>query len=190
MRSNHDGFDIGINRLFSFDDIVRHYGGPVAFWDAIRHLLPVLCIQDGAPIYLESAVDDCLKVIGLQLQSAVPCGPLPNIQLPGRQAAINEPTFVTVAEAQRRYLGGTRSRRWWYRLVETGRIPHHRVGDSILLKTEDIDHFIAESRKVDDNRPVAEASEAPSPVPPAPPVNPRPRHQPKGERSPFHFFPR
>jgi len=57
--------------------------------------------------------------------------------------------FVTVAEAQRRYLSGEKSRRWWYQMAKIGRIGHHRVGDSILFRTADIEKFIAESRKVE-----------------------------------------
>ena len=76
--------------------------------------------------------------------------------------------FVTVAEAQRRYLSGEKSRRWWYQMAKAGKITHHRVGDSILFRTADIEKFIAESRK-------AEHAEALRPEPaPAMPVVPPP----------------
>ena len=48
-----------------------------------------------------------------------------------------------MAEAQRRYLARERSKRWWYRLAETGRIAHHRVGDSIFFRPDDIEKFRA-----------------------------------------------
>jgi excisionase family DNA binding protein len=99
-----------------------------------------------------------------------------------------ENSFVTVAEAQRRYWAGERSKRWWYRMAETGKIAHHRVGDSILFRTDDIEEFIADSRK-------GEHVESPRPEPaPAIPVVPTPvKHQPQGkpgEEVGFRFFPR
>jgi len=103
-----------------------------------------------------------------------------------------QPEYVTVAEAQRRFLAGMRSRRWWYRLVETGKIAHHRVGDSILIRTKDIEDFIAKSRKEDrpDERHIEPASPPAIPMPFPPPVQPQPRSKPKEDPSRFRFFPR
>ena len=73
-------------------------------------------------------------------------------------------------------------------MAKAGKIAHHRVGDSILLCKDDIEKFIAESRK-------AELAEAPMPEPaPAIPVVPPPvkrqaRTKP-GEEIGFRFFPR
>lgn len=95
--------------------------------------------------------------------------------------------FVTVAEAQRRYLSGERSRRWWYRMASTGQIAHHRVGDSILFRTADIEKFIADSRR-------AEPADTPPDPAPLIPVQPAPKRRP-GEQPDengvgFRFFPR
>lgn len=52
--------------------------------------------------------------------------------------------FIRVVDAQQRYLGGTMSRRWWYRQIELGRLPHLRAGGAVLLRPADIQVFIQE----------------------------------------------
>lgn len=181
---------IEINRLFGFDDLVTKYGGPRSLWEKLRPRLPVFCTQDSVPVYLESEVDDFLKAVrdGIQLNS--PRLAVPEFGLPVEQSD-GKPEFVTVAQAQRRYLAGMRSRRWWYRMVETGKIAHHRVGDSIMFRTQDIEEFIAKSRKEQPEQ----GSIDPAPLPPLPipiptPVQSRPRNKPEDDPSRFRFFPR
>ncbi len=93
-----------------------------------------------------------------------------------------------MAEAQRRYLSGEKSRRWWYQMAKAGNIAHHRVGDSILFHTDDIEKFIAESRKAGD---VETPRTEPAPAIPVVPqsVKRQARRKP-GEEVGFKFFPR
>lgn len=136
---------IELNRLLTFEDIPSIYGGPMAVWERLRPHLPVFCTHDGEPIYLESVVDDFLKALadGLQTDGS---RVVPEPGSPTSRAA-GEPEYISVSEAQRRYLNGEMSRKWWYRIVQAGKIAHHRVGDSILLRTDDIESFIAASRQ-------------------------------------------
>ncbi|MSQ96903.1 MAG: DNA-binding protein [Gemmataceae bacterium] len=181
---------IQLNRLFSFDDLIAQYGGPRSLWEKLRPHLPVFCTQVGLPVYLESDVDEFLKAVrdGLQLNSAR--STVPEFGSLGDRTE-EEPDFVTVAETQRRFLAGTRSRRWWYRLIETGRIAHHRIGDSILLRTKDIEDFIAKSRQeLPEEREIEPAQPPAIPLPVPPPVKPRPRSKPEEDPLRFQFFPR
>jgi hypothetical protein len=50
--------------------------------------------------------------------------------------------FLRVSDARRNYFGGRMSLRWWYKQVESGRLPHFRAGGSVLLRTEDIEAFV------------------------------------------------
>jgi len=93
--------------------------------------------------------------------------------------------FVSVAEAQRRFLTGQMSRKWWYRMAHSGQIVHHRVGDTILFRSEDIERFIARSRRAEEFKPV-EAQPA-MPLPPAPEPSQRKR---RGEDGFFRIFPK
>lgn len=181
---------IELNRLFSFDDLVGNYGGPRPLWEKLRPHLPVFCTQDGVPVYLESEVDDFLKVVRDGIQVNSPRRAVPEFGLPVEQSN-GEPEFVTVAQAQRRFLAGMRSRRWWYRMVETGKIAHHRVGDSIMFRTKDIEEFISKSRKEQPeqgNSDPAPLHPIPTPIPT--PLQTRPRNKPEEDPSRFRFFPR
>ena len=113
-----------------------------------------------------------------------PGGAVTNI----KQAEITE-VFVTVAEAQRRYLAGKKSKRWWYQLAKAGKTAHHRVGDSFLFRTDDIEKFIAESRRAEAaDTPPDPAQPVPVPVPPAP--KRRSSIRPDDNGVGFKFFPR
>lgn len=61
------------------------------------------------------------------------------------QRPIGNDEFIRVVDVQRRYLGGTMSRRWWYRQIELGRLPHLRAGGAVLLRPADIEAFIREN---------------------------------------------
>jgi hypothetical protein len=66
-----------IDRLFTFDDLVAHYGGPRSLWEKWRGILPVLTVQDGIAIYLESKVDKFLKDVEQRLQTGSITKPMP-----------------------------------------------------------------------------------------------------------------
>ncbi len=177
---------IELNRLLTFDDIPSKYGGPMAVWERLRPHLPVFCTHDGEPIYLESVVDEFLKALadGLQTDGS---RVVPEPGTPTSHAA-DEPEYISVAEAQRRYLNGEMSRKWWYRIVQTGKIAHHRVGDSILLRTDDIEAFITASRH-EKNADVVEAAPIHS-EPVVIPAQVQPRKKPQVDPSFFRIFPR
>lgn len=171
-----------MNRFFTSTDLIAEYRLPKHIHDELFvEVVPVEKTDQGKPLYLESHVDAWLTA-----RYAVPpwrCGCGFHLTASHIKTVDNEKVFVSVTEAQRRYLAGERSKRWWYRMAETGKIAHHRVGDSILFRTEDIEKFIAESRKV-------EHAEAPKPsaipvVPP--PLKRQPRTKP-GDEAGFRFF--
>lgn len=177
-----------LNRLLSFEDIVANYGGPLSVWEKLRPGLPVFCTHDGEPIYLESVVDAFLMALADGLQTNGPRS-VPEFGSSGSSSEA-PPEYVSVADAQRRYLGGTKSVRWWYRRVELLQIAHHRVGESIVLRTEDIERFIAESRK---EQQAAQCDDVPSEAPLLPVVptaKNQPRRKPEEDPSRFRFFPR
>lgn len=175
-----------LNRLLTFEEIVAKYGGPVSVWEKLRPGIPVFCTHDGEPIYLESVVDAFLMALADGLQTNGPRA-VPEF---GSSASHTEGEqgYVSVAEAQRRYLGGKMSLRWWYRRVELQQIAHHRVGESILLHTEDIERFIVESRKDKDD--AQDEIVAPVVPPSLPPVKSNPRRKAEEDPSRFRFFPR
>lgn len=178
---------VELNRLLTFDDLVARYGGPRPLWEKLRPGLPVFTVHDGVAFYLESQVDAHLKAVaeGVRLSSSV----TPARLEAGAVRGSRESEYLTVAEAQRRYLAGAKSPRWWYRMVETGRIAHHRVGGSTFLRPADILKFIENSRTED--RHDDPASDPPSPAPPVPaPSPPRPRRNRGEDHSRFQFFPR
>ncbi|HEX4144549.1 MAG TPA: helix-turn-helix domain-containing protein [Pirellulales bacterium] len=180
---------IQLNRLFAFDDLVAKYGGPRSLWEKLQPSLPVFCTIDGSRLYLETEIDEFLKTARdrLQLNSIGNTTPSLGSVVPEE----GKPEFVSVAEAQRRYLGGMRSRRWWYRMAETGKIAHHRVGESILFRAEDIENFIAKSRNERADTRDVQPLPAPSiPVPAPTPVRPPLRRKPDDTASSFRFFPR
>lgn len=178
---------IELNRLLTFEDIVAKYGGPAPVWEKLRPGLPLFCTHDGVPIYLEAVVDEFLNALAAGLQVDTTRRAVPEFGSSATHAA-HEPEYISVAETQRRYLNGEMSRKWWYRIVRAGKIAHHRVGDSILLRTDDIEAFIAESRqerKPDDLEP--------APITPEPvvvPVQVQPRKKPQVDPSFFRIFPR
>lgn len=51
--------------------------------------------------------------------------------------------LIRVSEAKKRYFGGTMSLRWWYRQVETGRLPHRRAGNAVRLEVAAVEAFVA-----------------------------------------------
>ncbi|MFO0847976.1 MAG: helix-turn-helix domain-containing protein [Gemmataceae bacterium] len=111
-------------------------------------------------------MDEFLNSLAAGLQIDKPRCAVPEFGSPLPAA---EPEYISVAEAQRRYLNGGMSRKWWYRIASAGKIAHHKVGDSILLRTDAIEALIAASRqerKPDDVKP--------SPVTPEPAVVPTP----------------
>lgn len=178
---------VELNRLLTFDDLVAHYGGPRPLWEKLRPGLPVFTAHDGVPVYLESQVDAYLKAVseGVRLSSGV----TPARLEAGAGRESGESEYLTVAEAQRRYLAGAKSPRWWYRMVETGRIAYHRVGGSILLRPADILEFIKNSRTED--RHDESAGEPLPPSPPVPAPSPaRTRRNQDEDNSRFQFFPR
>lgn len=70
--------------------------------------------------------------------------------------------FLRVSEAKARYLVGKMSLRWWYKQIESGRLPHYRAGSAVLLRPADVEAFVAEMfRNI-------EAAPEPEPVPPPP----------------------
>jgi hypothetical protein len=180
---------IELNRLFSFDDLIAHYGGPRPLWEKLRPGLPVFSVQDGVALYLESQVDAFLKAVaeGVQLNRRAEA----DSREGGTAGEAEPPDYITVAEAQRRFLAGARSLRWWYRMAQTGRIAHHRVGDSVLFRTEDILAFIEKSRRKE--QPDEAKSESAPPTPPTPVPTlapPRTRRNQAEDPSRFQFFPR
>lgn len=179
---------IELNRFLTFDDLIAHYGGPRLLWEKLRPSVPVFSVQDGVALYLESQVDAFLKAVaeGVQLnRSAATDG---SESMADRERG--ESDYVTVAQAQRRFLAGARSLRWWYRMAQTGKIAHHRVGDSILFRTQDILDFIEKSRKEQHDEAVRETSQPTPPMPVSPPAHPRPRQKQTKDPSRFQFFPR
>ena len=75
-----------IDRLFTFDDLVAHYGGPRSLWEKWRGILPVLTVHDGIAIYLESKVDKFLKDVEQRFQTGSITNPMP---LPKEEAGIS-----------------------------------------------------------------------------------------------------
>jgi hypothetical protein len=57
------------------------------------------------------------------------------------------PDYIRVSAAKKQYFGGAMSIRWWYKQVESGRLPHFRAGGAVLLRPTDIEAFIAELYK-------------------------------------------
>lgn len=52
------------------------------------------------------------------------------------------PALITIKDAKAAYLGGRRSRRWWYARVEAGDLPHHRTpAGGVLLDPADCETF-------------------------------------------------
>ncbi|MBX9625682.1 MAG: helix-turn-helix domain-containing protein [Gemmataceae bacterium] len=71
--------------------------------------------------------------------------------------------FIRVSAAKAKYFGGAMSLRWWYKQIETGRLPHHRAGATVLLRPADVEAFVAETYR--DKGAADEEPEPPAPVP-------------------------
>jgi hypothetical protein len=82
---------------------------------------------------------------------------------------------IRVSDAKRGYLGGAMSLRWWYKQIESGKLPHFRAGAAVLLRVSDVEAFIA-ALYHDHSAP------EPEPEPPAPPPRPRSRSSRPGLR--------
>ena len=174
-----------MNRFFT--DLIAEYRLPQHVNDELfAEVIPVEKTDQGETLYLEAHVDAWLTARYAVAPWRSGCGIASTAS--HIKSVDDENAFVTVTEAQRRYLAGEMSKRWWYRMAETGRITHHRVGDSILFRTDDIEKFIADSRN-------GEQAEWPKPEPAStipvvpPPVKRRPRTKP-GDEVGFRFFPR
>lgn len=80
--------------------------------------------------------------------------------------------FLKVSEARRQFLSGKMSLRWWYNQIDSGRLPHYRVGGAVLLTPSDIEQFIESSfqpPREQEPRATAALPEAPAQVPPQAP---------------------
>jgi hypothetical protein len=71
--------------------------------------------------------------------------------------------FIRVSEAKKRYFGGTMSLRWWYRQVETGRLPHRRAGNAVRLEVAAVEAFVAATHR-DAPTPAPEQQQAVAPA--------------------------
>lgn len=165
-----------MNRFFTCTDLIAEYRLPQHVHNQIfAEVVPVEKTDQGEPLYLEAQVDAWLTVRYAVAPWRSGFG-LPSTVLHFKKVE-HENAFVTVTEAQHRNLAGERSKRWWYRMAETGRIAHHRVGDSILFRTDDIEKFITESRKGEHTESPKPESASAIPVVP-PPLKPQPRTKP------------
>jgi hypothetical protein len=176
-------FQIELNRLLTFEDVVQKYGGPTHVWEMLRPSLPVFQVHEGTSIYLESRVDEFLHA--LQLRWSVPnlgCENAPS-------AADAEGEFVTILDASKRFLGGQMSKEWWYKQATAGKLPSYKAGGAILLRLKDVSAFIAGLRHEDRGTPACD----PQPEQPAPlPTRPRKKTGQQGSKvgasSGFRFF--
>lgn len=172
---------IDINRLLSFEDVVEKYGGPPSMWASLRPYLPVWRSHEGTPIYLESQVDEFLHALQHRwsVQSDAPeVAPITEQR--------KEDEFLTIAQARERFLGGKKSKEWWYKMVNTGKLPHHRAGGSIMLKFPDVVRFI-DSMKVKEPEPLPQP-EQPTPFCAPPPRTPSQKRRGDDQSSGFKFF--
>jgi excisionase family DNA binding protein len=85
--------------------------------------------------------------------------------------------WLTVAEAQARFLGGKLSLRTWYRAAANGTLPCVKVGGTILFRAADLDEL-----ETTDFRP---KQPEPEPPPPPKPILPKPPTL----KTPYRFFP-
>lgn len=137
-----------MNCFFTRPDLIAEYRLPQHIHHRLFAEVAAVEINDqGDLLYLEAHVDSWLAYhYGTTPQAPVAARPGTNSAIAG-QVGQNEESYVTVAEAQRRYLSGEMSNRWWYRMVQSERIAHQRIGGAILLRTDDIERFTAESRQ-------------------------------------------
>lgn len=180
-----------MNRFFTAIELADEYRLPMHIQNQLLgEVFPVEKCDQGEPLYLEAHVDAWLtarySIPPWRSGCAVHFGPSNSTRKDTEQS--EETAYITVAEAQRRFLGGKKSLRWWYRRIELKVVPHHRIGDSILLRIDDIEKFIAESRTGDE----PESLEEPAPPIPAVPQTARRkrRTEPGESDGRFRFFPR
>lgn len=176
-----------MNRFFTASELADAYRLPQHIQNQLcGEVLPVERSDQGEPLFLEAHVDAWLNAKFTVAPWRSGCAAVsPDNTAPNTE---DSPAYITVGEAQRRFLAGKRSLRWWYRRIELKRIAHHRVGDSLLLRTDDIERFIAQSRM---------GEEPESPQEPAPPIPSVPqsarrkrRTEPGESDGRFRFFPR
>jgi len=87
--------------------------------------------------------------------------------------------FIRVSDAKRMYFGGTMSLRWWYRQVETAKLPHRRAGNAVRLEVAAVEAFVAATIR-DTPAPAPERQHAVAPA--------RPRRS-RATRGGLRFFP-
>lgn len=179
-----------MNRFFTRTELAEAYHHPKHVLEQLlAEVAPVEKNDGGEPLYLEAHVDAWLTArYTVTPWRSPPSEAAPRMSQPAAKKSEEPEDFVTVAEAQRRFLDGKMSRKWWYRMAQTGQIAHHRVGETILFRTEDIEKFIAESRRTE----VAETVGAePASAPPIP-SSPRSaaRKKPNEPVGGYKFFPR
>ncbi len=87
--------------------------------------------------------------------------------------------FIRVSVAKKKYFGGAMSLRWWYKQIETGRLPHFRAGATVLLRPADVEAFVAETY-----REKGGGEDEPEPEPPSP----APEHRSPPSRGGLRFF--
>jgi len=179
-----------MNRFLTAAELAAAYRLPQHIQDQLfGEVFPVEKSDQGEPLFLEAHVDAWLNArfaIAPWRSGYAVQGMLSRSTINTEQG--EETAYITVAEAQRRYLAGKKSIRWWYRRIELKMIVHHRVGDSLLLRISDIEKFIAESR-------IGDEPETPTePAPPIPVVPPSVKRKCRSELGEndgrFRFFPR
>lgn len=173
-----------MNRFFTAVELADHYRLSQHIQDQLfGEVVPVEKSDQDEPLFLEAHVDAWLTARFAVLPWRSGCAVIsPDNTAPNTE---DNPAYITVAEAQRRYLAGKKSIRWWYRRIELKMIAHHRIGDSLLLRTDDIEKFIADSRT---------GESPPEPAPPIPvgpsAVNRKRRTKAEENDGRFRFFPR
>lgn len=179
-----------MNRFFTKLELIDAYRPPQHIQhDLFGEVVPVENDDQGEPLFLEGHVDSWLsaRYSVPPWRSGCAVHGLPSNSTSNAEQG-EETAYITVGEAQRRYLAGKRSIRWWYRRIELKMIAHHRVGDSILLRIDDIEKFVADSRTG------GEPEATPEPAPPSPVVPPsvkrKCRSEPGENDGRFRFFPR
>jgi hypothetical protein len=179
-----------MNRFFTHGELATEYRLPQHIHEQLLADIATVEKNDqGEPLFLEAHVDAWLAARSTVTPWRAPMTEAVKKDRPSTtptKANEDQESFVTVAEAQRRFLDGKMSRKWWYRLAQTGQIAHYRVGDKILFRTEDIEQFVAESRRAEH---VDGAGAEPAPFLPNPPQRPATK-RPGDPVGGFKFFPR
>jgi hypothetical protein len=179
-----------VNRFFTAPELADAYRLPKHVHEQLlAEVAPVEKDDQGEPLFLEAHVDAWLTArYAVKPWRAPSPEKTPGNRRSKAKDAEGQDAFLTVAEAQRRFLSGKMSCRWWYRMATTGQIVHHRVGDKILFQIEDIEKFIAESRRAEEVEDAEVEAPVPLPVPTAPKSSTR--KKPGDPVGGFQFFPR